>query len=421
MQKLHKIVQSHFFFPVFFLYSFLTFSQIPVTIREAIARSKANNPYLRTQRIKKEIFQSDITSAKLRLNPDFQAQIYMIPTSRYWANNTGLLNSSNTQTWYQVGIPFRLRPIRKLSTDFAAKNLSYTEKNIMELERNLGFEVSNLWLDTWSLKVNIEILQEAKLNIDTLIQINENRLKNQVITVSELIRTKVLSDQYDLQLRATEQEYKNQIRQFKIITGSIDSISIDQNDEFIFNQPIVPLDSLIKIALINRADLQAARTSITVAKSNVVLQKALAYPNLYGATFFNPQNAVPYIGFIASIQVPIFDRNQGAIERSKAVVKQTESNVSALQLSIETEVKNAYNTYNIRKDNLQRFQYIMKQSELVLNTVKYKYLKGNTTIIDFLQAQGAALETQRMYFDAVLAYRKSNLLLLYTSGLINEF
>jgi cobalt-zinc-cadmium efflux system outer membrane protein len=62
----------------------------------------------------------------------------------------------------------------------------------------------------------------------------------------------------------------------------------------------------------------------------------------------------------------------------------------------------------------------MHQSEIVLNTVRYKYLKGNTTIIDFLEAQRTALETKKIYFSEVLAYRKSYLQVLYASGLIND-
>ncbi|MDX2191224.1 MAG: TolC family protein [Bacteroidota bacterium] len=394
--------------------------QVLITLQESINRSKTNNPFLRTQRYESEIAKSDITSAKLRLNPDFQAQIYMIPQSQYWANNTGILHPDNTQTWYQIGMPFRLKPIRKLATDFATKNLSFTENNVLEFERNLVYDVSNLWLDIWALQTNLEIIQSAKINIDTLVEINENRLKNEVITQSELIRTIVLSEQYALQIRDIEQQYINQTRRLKVATGSNDSILINPNDPFIFNQQLPNLDSLNKIALRYRTDLQSAEIGITVAKSNQNLQEALVYPNLYGATFFNPQNAVPYIGFIAGIQLPIFDRNQGNIERSKSILKQTESRVNAIKTSILTDVQNSYNAYVISKGNLQRFQNIMIQSETVLSTVKYRYLKGNTTIIDFLEAQRTALETKKKYYDEVLAYRKSYLTLLYASGLINE-
>lgn len=408
----------------FILLLFLTIgssiAQTSVSLRESMVRSKANNPFLRTQRLETDVVKSDITTANLRLNPDFQTQIYFIPNPGYYAENTGILSPQNTQTWYQIGMPIRLQPIRKLANDLAVKNLSYTQTNISEIERNLSFEVSKVWLDIWSLKKNTEILLQAKLNIDTLVQINKNRLKNEVITISELIRTEVLSEQYDLQIRDISQEYKNQIRVLSVLTGAKDSISIVVSDEFVFEKALPPLDSLVQISKNKRADLQAATLSTTVAKSNVELQNALAYPNLYGAAFVNPQNTVPYMGLIAGIQIPVFDRNQGGIERSKAVVKQTESNVAALQWSIETEIKNAYQSYLTKKGNLQRFQNIMHQSEIVLNTVRYKYLKGNTTIIDFLEAQRTALETKKIYFSEVLAYRMSYLQVLYASGLIND-
>lgn len=398
----------------------LAFSQTQITVRESILRSKANNPFLKTLKFDLDVAQSDVTTAGLRLNPDFQTQLFTIPQSKYWADNTGYLNSANTQSWFQLGMPFRLKPIRKYATDVANKNLSATQQNILEFERTLVLDVCNIWLDAWSFHVNMEILSQAKLNIDTLIKINENRLKNEVITVSELIRTQVLSEQYALQLRTIEQDLFSQLRKLQLITGSTDSIALDYNDEFIFTQPLPLLDSLISLSLIKRNDLQTAKANKNAAQSNVTLQHAFVYPNLYGSAFINPQNSIPYVGLTAGIQIPIFDRNQGGIERSKALLKQTRSNVLALEANIKTEVKNAHAAYLIRKGNLQRFQNIMQQSETVLNTIKYKYLKGNTTIIDFLEAQRTALETKRMYFDEVLSYRKSNLLLLYTSGLIND-
>ncbi len=398
----------------------LAFSQTQITVRESILRSKANNPFLKTLKFDLDVAQSDVTTAGLRLNPDFQTQLFTIPQSKYWADNTGYLNSANTQSWFQLGMPFRLKPIRKYATDVASKNLSATQQNILEFERTLVLDVCNIWLDAWSFHVNMEILSQAKLNIDTLIKINENRLKNEVITVSELIRTQVLSEQYALQLRTIEQDFSSQLRKLQLITGSTDSIAIDYNDEFIFSQLLPPVDSLVTLALTKRNDLQTAKANKNAAQSNVTLQQAFVYPNLYGSAFINPQNSIPYVGLTAGIQIPIFDRNQGGIERSKALLNQTGSNVLALEANIKTEVKNAYAAYLIRKGNLQRFQNIMQQSETVLNTIKYKYLKGNTTIIDFLEAQRTALETKRMYFDEVLSYRKSNLLLLYTSGLIND-
>jgi hypothetical protein len=59
----------------------LAFSQTQITVRESILRSKANNPFLKTLKFDLDVAQSDVTTSGLRLNPDFQTQLFTIPQS----------------------------------------------------------------------------------------------------------------------------------------------------------------------------------------------------------------------------------------------------------------------------------------------------------------------------------------------------
>ena len=74
----------------------------------------------------------------------------------------------------------------------------------------------------------------------------------------------------------------------------------------------------------------------------------------------------------------------------------------------------------MHQENTLNFQEVLEQSQTILDNVKYAYLKGGTTIIDFLEAQRSWLDTQQDYFNALEQYRKSYLQLLYATGLINQ-
>ena len=69
---------------------------------------------------------------------------------------------------------------------------------------------------------------------------------------------------------------------------------------------------------------------------------------------------------------------------------------------------------------LEKFKIISQQSEQILTSVKYAYLKGGTTIIDFLEAQRTWFDTKKMYYDELYNYSKSYIQLLYATGLINK-
>jgi cobalt-zinc-cadmium efflux system outer membrane protein len=179
-------------------------------------------------------------------------------------------------------------------------------------------------------------------------------------------------------------------------------------------------DTLFSIAMQKRSDLEYAKSTIELSKKNIAVQKAAGLPYFEGGVVFNPQNLALYAGTYATLSIPVFARNQGEREKAQFILKQSESYLSAREIQIRTEVQNAYNSYVTHKKNLEEFQSIVKQSYKVLSTVRYSYLKGNTTLIDFLEAQRSYLETQSLYNEAVYNFRKSYIEVLYTTGLIAE-
>jgi len=100
--------------------------------------------------------------------------------------------------------------------------------------------------------------------------------------------------------------------------------------------------------------------------------------------------------------------------------QQAEQHLFTIQKQLQTEITNAYASYQLQQQNVQNFQTILEQSQTILDNVKYAYLKGGTTIIDFLEAQRSWLETQQQYYEALQQYRQSNIQLLYATGLINQ-
>ncbi|MCP2835066.1 TolC family protein, partial [Salmonella enterica] len=64
------------------------------------------------------------------------------------------------------------------------------------------------------------------------------------------------------------------------------------------------------------------------------------------------------------------------------------------------------------------FEPLLRQSEKILGSVKYAYLRGGTNMIDYLEAQRSWLDTQQNYYETLRAYRQSCVDLLYASGMI---
>lgn len=389
------------------------------TLKEALETAKDNNPVLKTGYYNIDIARTDVISAKLRPNFTFGSEIVNIGRYSGLEPGTRWLNPHNREALFQLGKSFNVAGQRHNKIELADINVSLTEKEYAETERNLFLEVADKWLEVWNAHKNLEIIETAYNNIDSLVKLNEIRFKNEVVTQTDLLRTIHLEKMYSIQLSEARQDLKILQKEMQYLLGIQDSADIDSSDDFHLKIPVLP-DTLMKISLQHRSDIKSAQTAVDASESNIKLQKSLAYPQPELGFVYNPQYSVPYFGIYAAVDLPFFDRNQGEREKSFIIKKQAEQNLSTVKTLLEIEISTAYANYELHKKNIEEFSEIAQQSELILENVKYAYLKGGTTIIDFLEAQRSWLETQQHYYDISYRYRKSYIKLLHVTGLINQ-
>lgn len=394
-------------------------SQSVYTLQKALQVARTNNPSLKTEQYNIGIAQTDVISAKLRPNFNLNNQTLQLAQPSHFPSSTNWYNGQNRQVWWQLTKPFQIGGLRKNKIDVAEKSVTLAEKNYTDIERNLFSEVATKWLEVWTVEKQLDILEIAKENIDSLVITNQNRYKNKIITETDLFRTELLAKQYALEYKTALQSVINKQKELQFLVGAQNNVNIDEDDNFLFSIP-KNIDSLLQESLKSRSDILTAESLIDVSTSNIKLQKSLAYPLPNLGVIWNPQNAVPYFGIYASIDLPFFDRNQGEIKKSYLLKQQAEQQLSTVQSRVETEITIAFASYQIQQQNIENFKSVLEQSQSILENVRYAYLKGGTTIIDFLEAQRSWLETQQQYYDAVHQYRESYIQLLYSTGLINQ-
>src|SRR5690606_23176349 len=177
---------------LYFVFSNSANAQNNYTLQKALQTAKANNPYLKTEQLNIGIAQTDIITAKLRPNPILNNQSLQLMQPSQFPASTDWSNGQNRQVSWQLTKPFQVAGQRKYKIDVANKNVSFAENNYLETERNIFSEVASKWLEVWTAQKQLEIIQIAKSNIDSLVLTNQIRYKNQVITQTDLFRTELL-------------------------------------------------------------------------------------------------------------------------------------------------------------------------------------------------------------------------------------
>jgi cobalt-zinc-cadmium efflux system outer membrane protein len=402
----------------------------PITLKDSLELARKNNPFFLAEQYNLGIAKANVTTSKLLPNPVFNNQELMraqgsslpqanplLPAGR----SGNPLNDSNRQDWLQITMRIPVAGQRKYSIELANKNLQLSQKNLAEFERNLLYIVANKWTDVWLSYEKLNIIKRSKQFSDELLKINEIRLRNQVITQAEFLRTQNVVEQYDANLALAEQAYKSETRNLQFLSGSQNPIRIAAEDNTVAYD-IIPEESnaLLKYATENRADILANKVSQEAAHINVNLQEANAYPQPEVGFIYNPQNTTPYFGTFVTIPIPINNRNQGEIQKSQVQLKQFQSIHEALEQQIRAEILNALGEYEVAKINYEKFKKIFQTSEKVLETVRYSYLKGGTTIIDYLDAQRSWFNSQILYYESIFNFRKSFIQLQYVTGKIQK-
>ncbi len=390
------------------------------SLQSAVVTAKGHSPLLKAEGYNVNIARSNVTTAHLFTNPALNNQTLFLSNSKYFPTGSEFGQPVNRQVWWQLTKPFVLPSVRKNRIDVANQNVLLFQKGYGETLRNFSSDVAYQWLNAWVIKSRLDLLDQAYTNIDSLVKINRARLRNQVITQTDLIRTQLLQDQYSLQISNAKKDFKNEIQRLKFLMGVRDSVDVDIDAAIETTAISATLDTLLSQAMRERTDVQIATIAVTAAQSNIKYQKSLVLPQPELGMIWNPQNAIPYVGFFGTIKVPLFDRNQGEIEKSKYMQLQAEERVRSAQLRISTEIQASYQTYQVEKENLKKYDTMMQQSDQVLDNVRYSYLRGGTTIIDFLDAQRSWFDTRQLFLNARLSYFQSYIQLLYVTGLINQ-
>lgn len=405
------------------------FAQQPssLTIRSVIDIAKEKSFYLKSKRYNVDIVGSDVTTAGLRPNPIFNNQnlfvlnknrahyLSVLPTS----STDNIFDSENNQLWFQITKPIQLGQLRQSKISFSLQGHELSKLNYAKDESDYFFEIGNQFIHAFSLYKSILILTEIKSINDSIIAINENKLENGMISPTDVTRIRLTSELYFLKIKLFELDYRNDITKLKYELGIDDSIILE---EMIIVNPQLPLnkDSIILQGFSNRYDIRLAKCSTSYYSKNITFQKSLSYSYFEGGIILNPQNSISYAGTYATIGLPVFDRNQGGIQKSQVLYKQSQVYLESIKNKASVSMLNAYDTYTASKEIADKYSETLVRGKMVFQSVKYNYLRGNTSVLDFLEAEKSYLNLSIQYKDALSRYQMAYINLLYNLGLINK-
>jgi len=160
---------------------------------------------------------------------------------------------------------------------------------------------------------------------------------------------------------------------------------------------------LVSDALSVRPDLLSAEQDVQRARHEARLARREAFPNLRIAALATREDPLvdPRLGVAASIELPLFNRNQGLGDRRRAEMSEAEQARRATALRVRAEVEAALRAYDAARGEVELLEAEMvgpiRQNHELLDIA---YREGKIDLASVLLLRNELLDAELSYLSA---------------------
>ena len=394
-----------------------------LTLAEALALSRERNPRLIELRALADAAEADRLSASRRPNPAFS----------FDAEGYPLFTSDRPSFWNGQELTFRmdqeleLAGRRKLRTTASATAAEVAQLDIEAAARTVELEVKKTYLAAVLAQEDLAVAKTSLAEIDRVIELNQTRLTLGDVSGAELRRVKVERLRFVDDVFSAELALKDAKSALLALLGAStlnqqielpESLSGAGATILGIGLPAGGTEALTVEALGRRPDVSAARRDVTRADTETRLQRALRTPNPTVGGGYRRDLGVNAVVFGMTVPLPVFNQNQGAIARAEAEHRAAAARLTQVETTARLDIQQAVNAVEA---NQARVEYIerehFKNARESRDLTLASYRLGSADLIDFLDAQRAFRDTQRIYNRALYEQRISRFALAAALGL----
>jgi len=379
------------------------FGQGPVKISldEAVQLALEHNHALKAARTTILQNQAQEITANLRPNPVISGDAQFLPIFQPSQFSRDYLDQS-AQFDLGIGYLFERGQKRQHRLQAARDQTSVTRFLVSDNERTVTFSVASQFINVLLAKSNLDLALENLKSFRNTVDISEARYKAGDISKGDYLKIKVQFLQFQTDVSAARLAKVQALVALRELLG-YESVPADYDvaGELTYQALTRNKEDLQMMALNQRPDLRAAQQSVTAAQSLHALAQSNAKRDLGATLLYSHVGGTNAASFFTSIQLPIFDRNQGEIARTRHVVSQLQELATTVSETVIGDVAGAYEGVRSNDEivTLYRSGYL-DQAKESRDISEFAYKRGAASLLDFLDAE-------RSYRATQLAYRRS--------------
>ena len=324
----------------------------------------------------------------------------------------------NNQDWdlqmgqsVELGMSYNpdIAGVRRARIAVARSEKDITEASVTAYLSNLRMEAAEVWADAWRLKQSCDVLEESVNDLFQVAKSDSLRYSVGDIGKADALQSRLEAQTLNGELMLLKAEYRNALNSLSLFCGGVPVDSIEEG--LPDSSVLYPEEDICFLAESNRADLKAAMLSKSLSENNLKLVKAsrafemgidLGYS--YNTEVLNEIAPAPrFNGLTVGVSIPLkfSSLNRGEVKAARSELLQSEKYFEAASLQVRSEAAQAYNSLmaaiSVRN---QYTESILDDARSIAQGRKDGYLKGESSLLEFLSAQQTYLEVMQAYIEA---------------------
>jgi cobalt-zinc-cadmium efflux system outer membrane protein len=376
-----------------------------ISIDDAIRLALQHNHALQALRTTIQQNLAEEITANLRPNPTLGLDAQFLPIFQPHEFSSDYINQ---QAQFDAGVGYLFERGKKRQHRLqAAQDLTAVVRSqVSDNERQLTFSVGQQFVDVLLAESTLEFAQASLDSFQKTVDISKERYRVGDLSEGDFLKIKLQLLQFQSDLSAAKLAKLQSLAALRQLLG-FESVPDDYDVQGTLDyQPLhADMTGMKSLAALNRPDLRAAQQAVVAAESQLALQKANGKMDVTGTFNYTHTAGVNTGAFFYNMPLPIFNRNQGEIQRASYGIAQAQQQASETTQQVSTDVVQAYENLRTNDQIVQLYQggYVDEARES-RDISEYAYRKGAASLLDYLDAERTYRANQLAYRQALANY-----------------
>lgn len=378
---------------------------LKITLEDAIRIALDHNHALLAARSTILQSQAQEITANLRPNPTLSWDSQFFPLFSPENFNANYLENT---AQFDVGIGYLFERGKKRQHRLLAAQdaTAVTRAQVADNERQIAFNVASQFISALLAESTLAFAEQDLQSFEQTVNISQARYQAGDLSEGDLLKIKLQLLQFQTDVFSAKVARVQALAALRQLLGFE---SVPENYAVLGDLQYQPVkgktEDFQALALRSRADLKAATLGVASARSQNSLAVANGKRDLSASFSYTHTGGINSGAFFFNIDLPIFDRNQGEIARTRYAITQAEQQETEAAQQVISDVVDAYENLRTNDQVVRLYESgYVDQAKQSRDISEYSYKRGVASLLDYLDSERTYRANQLAYRQALAAY-----------------